>query len=94
MASVKATFTLDPQTIARLNETAERQKRSKSEVVRMAIRDYSDRADRLSERERRQLLQRFDELVPQIPERSVAAVDEELGAVRAARRGGGRGGRS
>jgi hypothetical protein len=94
MASVKATFTLDPQTIERLNETAERQERSKSEIVRMAIRDYSDRADRLSERERRELLRRFDEFVSKIPERPVAVVDEELGAVRAARRGGGRGGRS
>ncbi|GIK76645.1 MAG: hypothetical protein BroJett022_03350 [Actinomycetes bacterium] len=94
MASVKATFTLDPQTIARLNETAERQERSKSAVVRAAIRDYSERAERLSERERQQLLARFDELVPRIPERPAAAVDAELGALRAARRGGGRGGRS
>ncbi len=93
MASVKATFTLDPQTIARLGETAERQQRSKSEVVRAAIRDYSDRADRLSERERRQLLRRFDELVPQIPERPAGAVDAELDTIRAARRSGGRGGR-
>jgi Arc/MetJ-type ribon-helix-helix transcriptional regulator len=92
MASVKATFTLDPQTIARLSETAERQQRSKSDVVRRAIRDYSDRADRLSERERRQLLRRFDELVPEIPERPRSAVDAELGAVRSARRSGGRGG--
>lgn len=92
MASTKATFTLDPSTMARLAETAERQQRSKSEVVRMAIRDYSERAERLSERERRQLLARFDELVPRIPERSAAAVDAELDEVRAARRSGGRGG--
>jgi len=93
MASVKSTFTLDPQTIARLNETAERLQRSKSEVVREAIRDYSDRAGRLSERERRRMLAAFDELVPQIPERPVSEVDAELAAIRGARRGGGRGGR-
>lgn len=93
MASVKSTFTLDPQTIARLNETAERLQRSKSEVVREAIRDYSDRAGRLSERERRRMLAAFDELVPQIPERPAREVDAELAAIRGARRGGGRGGR-
>lgn len=93
MASTKATFTLDPETMARLAETAERQQRSKSEVVRLAIHDFSDRAERLSERERRRLLARFDELVPKIPERSAAAVDAELESVRGARRSGGRGGR-
>ena len=93
MVSTKATFTLDPATMARLAETAERLQRSKSEIVRLAIRDYSDRADRLSDGERRQLLARFDELVPKIPERPAAAVDAELDAVRDARRGGGRGGR-
>lgn len=93
MASTKATFTLDPDTIARLAATAERQQRSKSEIVRLAIHDFSERAERLSERERRQLLARFDELVPKIPERPAAAVDAELAAVRGARRRGGRGGR-
>jgi len=93
MASVKSTFTLDPQTIARLNATAERLQRSKSEVVREAIRDYSDRAGRLSERERRRMLAAFDELVPRIPQRPASAVDAELDEIRAARRGGGRGGR-
>jgi len=93
MASTKATFTLDPDTMARLAETAERQQRSKSEIVRLAIHDFSERAERLSERERRQLLARFDELVPRIPERPAAAVDAELEAIRGSRRSGGRGGR-
>ena len=93
MASVKATFTLDPRTVARLNETAERLQRSKSEVVREAIHDFSDRADRLSERERRRMLAAFDELVPQIPERPASEVDAELAEIRMARRGGGRGDR-
>lgn len=92
MASVKATFTLDPETVGRLAETAERLRRPKSAVVREAILDYSERAERLSERERRRLLERFDELVPRIPERGEAEVEEEIGALRAARRGGGRGG--
>lgn len=91
MASVKATFTLDPETVARLGETAERLRRSKSAVVREAILDYSARADRLGERERRQMLARFDELVPRIPERPATEVDRELRELRESRRRGGRG---
>ena len=37
MASVKATFTLDPDTARRLNETAERLKRPKSQIVREIV---------------------------------------------------------
>ncbi|HUT77098.1 MAG TPA: ribbon-helix-helix protein, CopG family [Polyangia bacterium] len=92
MASVKATFTLDPETVTRLGETAERVQRSKSAVVREAILDYSERVDRLSERERKQMLAAFDELVGRIPERPTEAVEEELEAIRRARAGGGRSG--
>lgn len=91
MGSVKATFTIDEVTAARLAETAERLKRSKSEVVREAILDYSERADRLSERERRRLLNVFDELLPAIPRRAASEVDTELDQLRASRRGGRRG---
>lgn len=89
MASVKATFTLDPATAARLARTAERLRRSKSEVVREAILDYSERADRLTEGERLGMLRAFDELVGEIPERPEAEVDAELEAVRESRRRGG-----
>jgi predicted transcriptional regulator len=90
MASVKATFTLDESTAARLAQTAERLRRPKSAVVREAILDYSERLDRLGERERLQLLSVFDELVPQIPERPEQEVDAELAGLRESRRGGGR----
>jgi hypothetical protein len=46
------TFTLDAATIARLCATAERLSLPESQVVREAIRDFGDRAERLSERER------------------------------------------
>ena len=94
MATSKATFTLDPLTLARLSQTAERLQRSKSAIVREAIRDYSDRAGRLSESERRRMLATFDDLLPRIPARPAAEVDAELEGIRAARRGGGRGHRS
>jgi len=90
MATVKVTFTLDETTIARLRETAERLAKPKSEVVREAIHDFHERTGRLSERERRRMLQAFDDLVPRIPARPAAEVDKELRAVRRARRAGGR----
>lgn len=87
---VKITFTLDDQTVARLDQTAARLSSPKSRIVRDAIRDYADRVGRLSEQERVRLLQAFDTLVPAIPARPVRHVQAELRAVRRARRAGGR----
>jgi hypothetical protein len=90
MATTKVTFTLDPETLARLRATAERLAVSKSAVVREAIRDFSARAGRLGEGERRRLLEAFDRLVPRIPRRPVRDVERELAELRRARRAGGR----
>jgi len=84
------TFTLDEETAARLRQASERMSMPKSQVVREAIRDYSERVGRLSERERLRLLRAFDELVPKIPPRPAREVERELKDIRAARRGGGR----
>lgn len=91
MATTKATFTLDPEAVAKLAQTAERLGRSKSEVVREAIVDYSQRTDRLGERERRRMLEIFDQRVARIPSRTAAEVDRELADLREARRFGSRG---
>ena len=88
--ATKVTFTLDEETVARLSVTAERLARPKSQIVREAIRDYSDRTGRLSERERRRLLETFDRLVPAIPARPLKDVERELAELRRARRSGGR----
>lgn len=90
MATAKVTFTLDEDTVARLRATAERLAKPKSQVVREAIRDFSERAGRLSERERRRLLEAFDRVVPQIPGRPLRDVERELADLRRARRAGGR----
>jgi hypothetical protein len=89
MATTKATFTLDADTLARLRATAERLALPKSQVVREAIRDFGDRAERLSERERRRMLEAFDRLVPAIPLRPRRDVERELANLRRARRAGG-----
>lgn len=87
---MKATFTFDEATAARLARLAERLRRPKSQIVREAILDYSERADRLGERERLRLLRDFDELVGRIPERPLAEVEAELKGLRESRRAGGR----
>ena len=86
MATVKVTFTLDGDTIARLRATSERLAIPKSEVVREAIRDFSDRAGRLSERERRRLLEAFDRLVPGFPPPPSGRGERARGAPARARR--------
>lgn len=91
MAAVKMTFSLDEATAARLNQTAERLRLAKSEVVREAIQEYAARAGRLSAKERARLLRAFDSFVPEIPERPVEEVNEELAEIQRARQGGGRG---
>ncbi len=90
MVRPKMTFTLDEETAARLRQAAERMSMPKSQVVREAIRDYSERIGRLSERERLRFLSAFDELLPKIPPRPAGEVERELKEIRAARRGGGR----
>jgi predicted DNA-binding protein len=90
MATKKVTFTLDEATLARLARAARRLDKPKSQVVREAIRDFSDRIGRLSEQERLEMLRRFDELVSAIPERPVEAVEAEIRELRDQRRTGGR----
>jgi hypothetical protein len=87
---VKVTFTFDEETVARLRQVAERLERARSWVVREAICDYAERVDRLSERERRRMLELFDTLVPAIPTRPAAEVEAEIRSIRRARRSGGR----
>ena len=90
MATIKRTFTFDEATSLRLDRTAYRLSKSKSEVVREAIRVYSEHIDLLSEDERTRMLATFDRVVPAIPRRPVEEVEAELQEVRRARQGGGR----
>jgi predicted DNA-binding protein len=87
---IKVTFTLDDETVAYLGRTAERLGVPKSQVVREAIRVYGEQAGMLSEQERDRVLQLFDRVTSQIPERPRSQVEQELQEVREARREGGR----
>jgi predicted transcriptional regulator len=83
---VKVTFTLDEQTVERLRRTATRLGKPQSQVVREAVKDYEARSEKLSDEERRRLLEAFDRLVLTIPRRSRHEVQTELGDIRASRR--------
>jgi Ribbon-helix-helix protein, copG family len=87
---VKVTFTFDDQTVSRLRRAAARLHMPQSQVVREAIADYADRVGRLSDRERLRLLAALDRIAQRRPTRPAAEVDEELRAIRMARRRGGR----
>jgi metal-responsive CopG/Arc/MetJ family transcriptional regulator len=88
MGTVKVTFTLDEATIKRLNETAQRLAKPKSEVVREAILDYHGKSDRLSEPERQRMLRLVQEIAAQPRTRSSRSVDRELREIRASRHKG------
>lgn len=90
MYMVKVTFTLDDATVERLRLTAARLRRPQSQVVREAVAEYAASAGRLSEVERRTMLEVFDRVVPGASRRSPSEVDEELREIRRARRRGGR----
>jgi predicted DNA-binding protein len=90
MARRKVTFTLDEQTIRRLQSAAERTKKPKSEVVREAIADYHQRIGKLSEGERLRLLKIMEEIMASPPSRSQGEVEREIAEIRELRRLGGR----
>jgi hypothetical protein len=90
MATNKVTFTLDPETVHRIEDAAERMAKPKSQIVREAVADYHARIDRLSENERQRLLKIFDTLAPLVPARPQREVNAELKEIRRSRRTGGR----
>lgn len=85
---VKVTFTLDDATVERLRRLATRLAKPQSQVVREAVKDYDARAGKLTEEERRRLLEVFDTLVPKIPARPLSEVEAELREIRYTRRHG------
>lgn len=91
MATHKATFTLDRATVNYLEQCTARLRRSKSQIVREAIREYAARADRLSEAERLEMLAVLDRSGEVESKRSAEEVDAELEALRYSRQRGGRG---
>jgi hypothetical protein len=95
MATNKVTFTLDAETVHRIEDAAEILAKPKSQIVREAVEAYHGRighgrTGRLSESEIKKRLEIFDTLAPLVPARPQQEVDDELNELRRARRSGGR----
>jgi predicted transcriptional regulator len=86
----RVTFSLDDQTVARIRQTALRLRKPQSQIVREAVADYAERADRLSDGERSHALGILAGLSGGAPTRTAAGVNRELRELRSARRAGGR----
>jgi predicted transcriptional regulator len=87
----KFTFVFDEETARTLRATAARLRKSQSLVVREAVAEYAAHVGRLSDGERRRMLEAIDGLMRRAPPRTRAAVDAEIRQVRRTRREGGRG---
>lgn len=87
---IRATFSLDEETLAEIKRTAARLKQPQSHVVREAVAEYAARTDRLSERERLRMLGVIKAIRAAGPTRSERDMKKELTEIRAARRHGGR----
>jgi predicted DNA-binding protein len=88
--ATKVTFTLDEGTVTKLNRTAERLSKPKSEVVREAVAEYYEKAGRLSEAERTRMLGALRKFMSEPPTRPQKEAGEELRDLRRARRSRGR----
>ena len=87
---VKVTFTVDEDTVRTLRTIAERLGKPQSMVVREAVAEYGARSGRLTEAERRRMLDALDAIAARPATRPQPDVTREITAVRRARRQGGR----
>ena len=84
----KVTYTLDDETVNRIQRAAARERRPRSSVVREAVARYAAEAERLGSDEVREQLRILDAIAEMPPTRSARAVDAELRALRESRRSG------
>jgi predicted transcriptional regulator len=87
---VKITVSVDEGTARTLKTMAERLRKPQSLVVREAIAEYSARAGRLTELERRRMLRAIDDIVSRPSGVPQSQAEREIENIRTARRRGGR----
>ena len=85
---VKATFTLDDETVRTLRILAERSRKPQSLIVREAVAHYAAREEKLPPEERERLLGVLADFRAKAPPRAREDVDKELKQLRRSRRTG------
>lgn len=84
----KVTYTLDDDTVDRIEKAAARDRRPRSSVVREAVARYAAESERLGPEETRAQLRIVDAIADTPATRSARAVDAELRTLRESRRSG------
>ncbi len=84
----KVTYTLDDETVERIERAAARDHRPRSSVVREAVARYAAESERLSPDEVREQLRILDAIAEIPSTRSARAVDAELRRLTESRRSG------
>ena len=84
----KVTYTIDDVTVKAIRRASTRSGKPQSAIVREAVAQYRPDGDRLSQDERRRMLNVLDAYLAMMPKRSAAAVDKELRDIRTSRRVG------
>ena len=84
----KVTYTLDDETVERIQRAAARDQRPRSAIVREAVARYAAESGRLSPADIREQLRILDAIAEMPPTRSARAVDAELRGLKASRRDG------
>lgn len=87
----KVTMTLSDDAIETLNRTAKQLGKPKSEIVRMALKDFAEHgAERLTPAEIARRMAMLDRIRSMFPTRPRSEMEAELREIRRARRTGGR----
>lgn len=88
MGMIKVTMTLDEEAVRKLERTAKREGKPKSEIVRQAISDYDPPSNLVTGEERQRMLRVLDEIKASPPTRTQAEIDAESAEIRESRRTG------
>ena len=84
----KVTYTLDDETVERIQRAAARDQRPRSAIVREAVARYTATSERLSLEDIQEQLRILDAIAETPSTRSARAVDTELRGLKASRRSG------
>jgi predicted transcriptional regulator len=86
--TIKVTYTLDDETVAKIRLAATRANKPQSAIVREAVAHYAADPERPGHEDVRRKLRILDAILATPPTRTARAVDQELRELRKSRRAG------